>query len=147
MAEKFPRKRSARLKTEGAFHTYYMVDAARKFREALESANFSSPDVGVLSNFTGGVHDPDTDTIKSRLFLQLFNPVLWHKNLITAGEMGIELVIEFGGGLGKGETAAEKRPNLESIVKKTFRGEDSPPAYLSVINLATLQETLESVQL
>ena len=29
MAEKFPSKRSARLKTEGAFHTYYMVEAAQ----------------------------------------------------------------------------------------------------------------------
>ena len=146
MAEQFPRKRSARLKTEGAFHTYYMVDAARRFRKELESAGFTSPEVNVLSNFTGGVHDAETDTIKSRLFLQLFNPVLWHRNLVTAGGMGMELMIEFGGGLGKGETAAEKRPNLESIVKKTFRGEDSPPAYLSVINLATLQETLEALQ-
>jgi [acyl-carrier-protein] S-malonyltransferase len=146
MAEQYPRKRSARLKTEGAFHTYYMVDAARKFREKLKTANITSPQVDVLSNFTGGIHDGDTDTIKSRLFLQLFNPVLWHKNLLTAGEMGVDLVIEFGGGLGKGETAAEKRPNLESIVKKTFRGEDSPPDYLSVINLATLQETLEALQ-
>jgi len=146
MAEKFPRKRSARLKTEGAFHTYYMVEAARRFRQVLETAEFSCPEVDVLSNFTGSVHDPETATIKSRLFLQLFNPVLWHKNLVTAGNLGIELMIEFGGGLGKGETAAEKRPNLESMVKKTFRGQESPPNYLSVINLATLQGTVEALQ-
>ncbi len=145
MAEQFPGKRSARLKTEGAFHTYYMVEAARQFRHVLEHADFKSPEIPVLSNFTGAAHDADTDSIKSRLFLQLFNPVLWHKNLVTAGHAGVELTIEFGGGLGKGESAAEKRPNLESIVKKTFRGATSVPDYLSVINLATLQETLASV--
>ncbi|WP_423908336.1 ACP S-malonyltransferase [Candidatus Spongiihabitans sp.] len=145
MAEKFPGKRSARLKTEGAFHTYYMVEAARRFRQTLDQADFKSPQIDVLSNFTGGVHDTDINAIKSRLFLQLFNPVLWHKNLVTAGETGVEVMIEFGGGLGKGASAAEKRPNLESIVKKTFRGADSPPHYLSVINLATLQETVTSI--
>ncbi len=146
MAEKFPAKRSVRLKTEGAFHTYYMVEAARRFRAVLEPADFSQPRVDVLSNFTGGIHDADTSAIKSRLFLQLFNPVLWRANLLTAGDAGVNLMIEFGGGLGKGENPAEKRPNLESIVKKTFRGRATAPAYLSVINLATLSQTVEFVQ-
>lgn len=142
MAEKFPRKRSARLKTEGAFHTYYMVGAARRFREVLEKADFQMPNFDVLSNFTGTLHDSDLDSIRSRLFLQLFNPVLWHKNLVTAVEQGANMLIEFGGGLGKGETAGEKRPNLESIVKKTFRGSDSAPAYHAVINQQTLENTV-----
>lgn len=142
MAEQFPRKRSARLKTEGAFHTYYMVEAARRFREVLESANFQTPEINVLSNFTGDFHDATTTSIRSRLFMQLFNPVLWHRNLVTAGESGATVMVEFGGGLGKGETAAEKRPNLESIVKKTFRGADNPPDYLSVINLETLEQSV-----
>ena len=67
------RARSARLKTEGAFHTYYMVEAARRFREVLENADIQSPDISVLSNFTGETHDTDPDSIRSRLFLQLFN--------------------------------------------------------------------------
>lgn len=142
MAEKFPRKRSARLKTEGAFHTYYMVEAARRFRTILEQAEFKAPEIEVLSNFTGSNHDPDVDSIRSRLFLQLFNPVLWHQNLVAAGEKGVQVVIEFGGGLGKGETAADKRPNLESIVKKAFRGSDSPPEYHAVINQQTLEDTV-----
>ncbi len=145
MAERFPGKRSARLKTEGAFHTYYMVEAARQFRKVLDQADFKAPEVDVLSNFTGEVHDADSDAIKSRLFLQLFNPVLWNRNLLAVGNAGATLLIEFGGGLGKGKSAAEKRPNLEGIVKQTFRGADSPPRYLSVINLATFQATLAAV--
>ena len=142
MAEKFPRKRSARLKTEGAFHTYYMVEAARRFRSILEQAEFETPEIEVLSNFTGLMHDMDVDSIRSRLFLQLVNPVLWHQNLVTAGERGARVMIEFGGGLGKGETAADKRPNLESIVKKAFRGSESPPEYHAVINQQTLEDAV-----
>jgi len=143
MAEQFPRKRSARLKTEGAFHTYYMVEAARRFRSVLEDADFAAPQCDVLSNFTGGLHDADLDSIRSRLFMQLFNPVLWHRNLLSAAEHGATMMIEFGGGLGKGESAAEKRPNLESIVKKAFRGNESAPGYHAVINQQTLEQTLE----
>ena len=143
MAEKFPGKRSARLKTEGAFHTYYMVEAAQRFREVLEQAELASPSVDVLSNFTGQIHDRDPDSIRSRLFLQLFNPVLWHQNLISASQYGVDLMIEFGGGIGKSPTA--KRPNLEGIVKRAFRGNESAPDYLSVINPASLEQTVAKV--
>ena len=146
MAEQFPGKRSARLKTEGAFHTYYMVEAARRFRDVLDHADFQMLRISVMSNFTGSAHDNDLDSIRSRLFMQLFNPVMWYQNLVSAHEMGADLMIEFGGGLGKGETAAEKRPNLESIVKKTFKGSESAPDYLSVINLASLEESVRSLK-
>lgn len=142
MAEQFPRKRSARLKTEGAFHTFYMSEAAERFKDVLAEAEFSIPDIDVLSNYSGDTHEGDSKNIKDRLHLQLINPVLWHANLLRTGDVGVELFIEFGGGLGKGETPAEKRPNLESIVKKTFRGVELAPEYLSVINLETLKETV-----
>lgn len=141
MAEKFPSRRSARLKTEGAFHTCYMVEAAIQFRETLAQAAFSEPRFPVLSNFTGGFHNAGVDAIKSRLFLQLFNPVLWHQNLLQVGAAGADLLIEFGGGLGKGEAPAEKRPNLEGMVKKTWRGAERRPAYLAVINAGTLESS------
>ncbi len=146
LSETSPRARSARLKTEGAFHTYYMVEAARRFRKVLEGADFEIPEIRVLSNFTGACHDGDTDSIRSRLFLQLFNPVLWYRNLLAAAGTGDSLMIEFGGGLGGGQTAAEKRPNLESIVKRAFRTNGSPPRYLSVINLPTLENAVKYFQ-
>jgi hypothetical protein len=55
-------------------------------------------------------------------------------------------MVEFGGGLGKGETAAEKKPNLESIVRKTFRGTENAPEYLSVINLESLGQAVAHFQ-
>ncbi|MEO1841446.1 MAG: ACP S-malonyltransferase, partial [Pseudomonadota bacterium] len=81
LTEQFPNKRSSRLKTEGAFHTYYMVEAARRFRLILDKAPLISPQIRVLSNYTGGFHDDDPHSIKSRLFWQLTNPVRWHENL------------------------------------------------------------------
>ena len=49
--------------------------------------------------------------------------------------------VEFGGGLGKGEGPAEKRPNLEGIIKKTLKAKAYEAEYLGAINLATLEET------
>ncbi|MFT5607607.1 MAG: [acyl-carrier-protein] S-malonyltransferase [Parvicella sp.] len=138
MSERFPRKRSTRLKTEGAFHTYYMVEAAKQFREALQAQTFQSPKLQVASNFSGGFHESNADSIRSRLFMQLFNPVLWVNNLQSAAANNLATVIEFGGGIGKGEGPEEKRANLEGIVKKTFRGHDSPPETFSVINTTSL---------
>lgn len=142
MKERFPRKRSARLKTEGAFHTYYMVEAAKHFRKVLEQNEFKEPGIDVCSNYSGAFHHSSAASIRSALFLQLFNPVLWINNLNHAVDQGVEVIIEFGGGIGKGETPAEKRPNLEGIVKKTFRQHNNPPAHLAVINLETLENTL-----
>lgn len=145
MKERFPRKRATRLKTEGAFHTYYMVEAAKAFREVLDATAFATPQCQVLANYTGGFHDDSADSIRSRLFLQLFNPVLWHDNLLTAHNAGVRRVIEFGGGIGKGELPAEKRANLEGIVKKTFRGAENPPEHYAVINQDSLAASIDAL--
>lgn len=145
MQELYPRKRFARLKTEGAFHTHYMVKAAREFRAVLAAADVRPPKIGVLSNYTGGFHGGDAELIKPRLFFQLFHPVRWHANLQTAAAAGVTRIVEFGGGIGSGATAAEKRPNLEGIIKKTFRRGENPPAYHAVINLETVHATAEAL--
>lgn len=133
-----PKRRPVRLKTEGAFHTYYMVDAARRFREVLDGARFGAPACQVLSNYTGGYHDPDAEQIKARLFFQLFHPVDWVGCLQAALEDGVDQIIELGGGIGPGETPAEKRPNLESIIKKAARAAGRDVEYLPAINLETI---------
>lgn len=146
MAIRFPRKRSTPLKTEGAFHTYWMVEAAIEFRKVLDANTFKKPTMSVCSNFSGGFHDEIPSSIRSRLFMQLINPVLWVNNLQHVVEQGANLIIEFGGGIGKGETAADKRPNLEGIIKKTFRQHENPPQHLAVINQQSLTSTLETLQ-
>lgn len=139
MAEQHPKKRAIRLKTEGAFHTYYMVEAARRFREELDCVAFAQSGIQVLSNYTGSFHQNDAANIKSRLFFQLFHPVNWIGCLQTALDEGINLFVEFGGGIGSSDGPAEKRPNLEGIIKKFTRRAKPRPEYLPAINLGTIQ--------
>ena len=143
--ELFARKRPVRLKTEGAFHTYYMVKAALLFRAVLDGADFNLSQVRVLSNFTGGCHEPDAADIRSRLFFQLFHPVLWHSNLQTAFGDGANTIFEFGGGIGPADEPDGKRPNLEGMIKRTLRGSDLEVEYRPVINVRTLSEAAAAV--
>ena len=89
LPEIYPRKRATRLKTEGAFHTYLMVTAAREFRAVLDSVEFGQADCQVLSNYTGVAHEEEPDSIRTRLFFQLFNPVNWVGCLDTAMQLGV----------------------------------------------------------
>jgi [acyl-carrier-protein] S-malonyltransferase len=145
VTEQFPRKRPVRLKTEGAFHTYYMVKAAREYRGVLAAAEFELSDVQVLSNFTGGFHAPEPEAIRSRLFFQLFHPVMWYENLKSAFAEGPDLIFEFGGGIGPAEEPAGKRPNLEGMIKKAMRSWDGSAGYRSAINLESMQQMVEFV--
>lgn len=135
-----PRKRAIRLATEGAFHTYLMVEAARRFRETLDATAFAEPAVPVLSNYTATPHDAGAGAIRTRLFFQLFNPVNWVGCLQSAIGLGITDMIEFGGGIGTGEGPADKRPNLESIVRKTLKSAGYEARYAAAINVASLRD-------
>jgi len=144
--EQFPRKRPVRLKTEGAFHTYYMVKAAQLFQPVLEAAQFDPSAVRVLSNFMGTYHEPNPVDIRARLFFQLFHPVLWYANLQTALADGANLIFEFGGGIGSASEPEGKRPNLEGMIKKALRGTAYEVEYLSVINRQSLTTATDAVR-
>ena len=140
--EEFRRKRPTRLKTEGAFHTYYMIKAAQHYRPVLAAAQYEPSDVRVLSNYTGQYHSGDPVDIQSRLFFQLFHPVMWYANLKTAFDDGVQLVIEFGGGIGPAES---KRPNLQGMIRKVLTVSGHEADYLPAINAQTLSETAEAL--
>ena len=139
-------KRAIELKTEGAFHTFLMVGAAQEFRAILEQAEFEPPRIDVLSNYTGEPHVNDAGAIRSRLFFQLFNPVLWYDCMRFAVSAGIDTIVEFGGGIGKGETPAEKRPNLESVAKKALKSLDHEAQYVAAINADTLRSAADQLK-
>jgi len=142
--EQFERARFTRLKTEGAFHTYYMVKAAQLFRPVLEEAAFAATDVRVLSNFAGGFHVNDPMDIRSRLFFQLFHPVLWHANLQAAFAEEVSTVVEFGGGIGPAAEPGGKRPNLQSMIKRVLRASGQQADYHAVINTESLAAAAEA---
>ena len=139
LKENYPRKRGTPLATEGAFHTYLMVTAARGFREVLKATEFSAPRYPVLSNYTARPHDPSPDAIRTRLFFQLINPVNWVGCMQWAAENGVSAFLELGGGIGRGETPAEKRPNLQGMLRKYCRGASHDADIQAVINTATAE--------
>lgn len=139
LPELFPRKRATRLKTEGAFHTYLMVTAAREFRAVLDSVAFGSANFAVLSNYTGLEHEADPDSIRTRLFFQLFNPVNWVGCMKTAAAAGVTRFIEFGGGIGSEEGPEGKKPNLQSIINKNLRALEHEAEYAAAINASGLK--------
>jgi [acyl-carrier-protein] S-malonyltransferase len=140
LAASHARTRAIRLNTEGAFHTYLMINAALEFRPVLERTELDAPAWPVLSNLTGLPHDPEPDAIRARLFFQLFNPVRWVDCMTSGLSANADTIVEFGGGIGKGDDPADKRPNLESIVKKTLKWQTSEAQYLAAINAATIRE-------
>lgn len=146
MAAKFPRKRAVRLKTAGAFHTYLMVDAAQHFREVLEAVNFEPLSAAVFANYTGELHESDENSIRSRLFFQLFHPVRWRACMEAALDAGVDTIVEFGGGIGRGDGPQGKRPNLESVVKKTLRTQGRQAEYFGAINTAGIHAAAQGLQ-
>lgn len=139
-AQEHHRARATLLNVEGAFHTYLMAAAAEAFRPHLDAAAFAAPQFDVLSNYTGKYHPADPDTIKANLFFQIFNPVRWIWGMQYALNDGVDRILEFGGGIGSGETPADKRPNLASITKKALKSVSSSAVYTPVINAVTLME-------
>jgi [acyl-carrier-protein] S-malonyltransferase len=140
--QQFRRKRPVRLKTEGAFHTYYMVKAAQEYRAVLETAEFDLSGAKVLSNFTGGFHTAEPQAVRARLFFQLFHPVMWYENLRSAFADGASLVFEFGGGIGPATEPADKRPNLEGMIKKALRTCDHEADYHAIINQQSMHNSV-----
>jgi [acyl-carrier-protein] S-malonyltransferase len=122
-----------------------MVAAAQQFRQVLDATEFTSVTTDVVSNYTGALHTSAPEAIRSRLFFQLFNPVKWVDCLNTAVDAGVDAVIEFGGGIGKGEGPDGKRPNLETIVKKSLKWREHQAQYLPAINAATIRATAEQL--
>ena len=143
--EQFARRRPVRLKTEGAFHTYYMDKAAELFRPVLEEASFEPGAARVLSNYTGDFHEADPATIRDGLYEQLFNPVLWHANLLNAFGEGVRMIFEFGGGIGTADTPDGKRPNLEGMIKRASKAAEYEVQYRSALNAPTVRETADFV--
>ena len=145
LKKEFPTKTGVRLKTEGAFHTSHMRPAADTFEKILAKTSIQSPQIPVGSNVTGMFHENDPKSIRNNLCLQLFKPVRWYDNLMTIANAGVDVVIEFGGGLGEGNDPATKRPNLAGMIARAYRRVKPRPAYHCVINQATLEETLNAL--
>ena len=145
LANDYPKKRTVKLKTEGAFHTSLMMKAADEFKEYLHEIEFRAMNTPVLSNYSSEIHKLDGSESEELLYNQLYKPVNWLGCMHKAAEMEVHSVIEFGGGIGDGNDPNEKRPNLEGITKKNFRSLQSTVNYFPAINASTITDIAKSI--
>ncbi|MBV8882624.1 MAG: ACP S-malonyltransferase [Chroococcidiopsidaceae cyanobacterium CP_BM_RX_35] len=90
-------KRAIRLNVSGAFHSPYMAAAAAQFQELLESVQFQTAQVPVLSN-TEPIPATDGALLKARLSRQITGSVRWRETSQRLKQEGIERVVEIGPG-------------------------------------------------
>lgn len=138
--------RATLLNVEGAFHTYLMVAAAERFRPYLDAAHFAVPAFKVLSNYTGKYHPGDAAAVKANLFFQIFYPVRWIWGMHEALNDGVNTIVELGGGIGKGDTPADKRPNLAGITKKAVAAAERHAVHVPAINSDTLKSAARLIK-
>jgi [acyl-carrier-protein] S-malonyltransferase len=123
-----------------------MDKAAELFRPVLEEAEFGAAKSRVLSNYTGSYHEDDAAKIREGLYYQLFNPVLWHANLLTAFGDDVRLIIEFGGGIGPASEPEGKRPNLQGMIKKAMHADGYEALYQAAINTQSLRDAADFIR-
>lgn len=90
-------KRAVELNVSGAFHSPLMADAAADYESVLNSIDFQSAQVPVVSNVEP---TPSTDpaTLQTRLIQQMTGPVRWRETALVFADQGIESVMEVGPG-------------------------------------------------
>ena len=122
-----------------------MIVAAEEFKKTLSVTNFLPMKTPVLSNHSTKVHNESGNETADLLFHQLYKTVNWLGCMKTSVNYAIDTIIEFGGGIGGGEDPSEKRPNLEAISKKNFRGFKREMSYYAAINTSTINETANNL--
>ncbi len=81
----------------GAFHTLLMAPARSRLRKALATTTFVTPEVPVVANVDGRVHER-ADEWPGLLSAQLCSPVRWRQSLETLAALGASAVVEVGPG-------------------------------------------------
>lgn len=87
--------RVAPLAVAGGFHSPFMAEAAKAFRQELEGASFSAPNIPVYANLTGCPYGENPVDTLSR---QMESPVRWQATIERMGADGFTTFIEVGPG-------------------------------------------------
>ncbi|MCD6256595.1 ACP S-malonyltransferase [Candidatus Aerophobetes bacterium] len=85
------------LSVTGAFHSFMVREAAKKFSSLLDQFPFRDPCCPVVSNVTGE-YATSARQIKDNLKLQMDHPVLWEKGMRLLISDGFNIFVEVGPG-------------------------------------------------
>ncbi|WP_102399047.1 ACP S-malonyltransferase [Haloimpatiens massiliensis] len=83
------------LKIGGPFHSPLMNEAAKEYKEALNSIKLNNPKVSVLSNVYARPYE-SSDEIKDTLVTHLISPIQWKKTIEWILEHNVNSIIEMG---------------------------------------------------
>lgn len=113
-AKQLGAKRAVQLPVGGAFHTPYMASARTKLRKALEAAQFRNPEVPIVANVDGLVHDVG-DKWPDLCSAQLCSPVRWRQSVAELASLGATMLVEVGPGNVLTGLAKRIAPDLQAI--------------------------------
>ncbi|MBD2490681.1 ACP S-malonyltransferase [Aulosira sp. FACHB-615] len=116
-------KRATPLKVSGAFHSHLMSAAAAEFQEILETVEFQSATVPVMSNVEP-TPATDAEILKQRLTQQMTGSVRWREISLQLPANNIEQVIEIGPG--NVLTGLIKRTVTDLILKNVRNAAELP---------------------
>ncbi|WP_373529646.1 ACP S-malonyltransferase [Nostoc sp.] len=116
-------KRAIPLKVSGAFHSHLIAAAAREFQDILESVEFQTATVPVLSNVEP-IPSIDANILKQRLNKQMTGSVRWREISLQLPANGIQRVVEIGPG--KVLTGLIKRSSPDLILENIHSAADLP---------------------
>ena len=86
--------RALPLAVSGAFHSPLMADAAKGFRDYLDTLDIVAPMLPVYANGTARAYSTNVDELKDTFASQIASPVLWEQTVRNLKDMGIEQFIE-----------------------------------------------------
>ena len=131
LAEEEGARRVIFLKVSGPFHSPLMQEAADKYGQKIEATTFREPGIEVVANATGGLVSTVAE-IKKALIQQLTATVKWEDSMRLLVNRGVDTLIEVGPG---------------EVLKGLMRRIDRKPRILNVEDPASLQKTIEELDL
>ena len=82
-----------RLAVSRAFHTPFMREAAEQFKGILDTVNFLTPRIPVISNVTAYPYQAAW-TLSDLLYKQIFSPVRWNDIMMYLRQKGVAVYLQ-----------------------------------------------------
>lgn len=111
--------RALPLKVKGAFHSPFMEEAARSFREELSHAEIRPMTIPLYSNVTARLYDGDVAGLLSR---QIASPVQWEKIIRNMIADGFDTFIEIGPGRTLTNIIKKTDPSVRAVTAAEYMG-------------------------
>lgn len=84
------------LNVSAAFHSRYMKEAAREFKEFINQFEFKRPSIKIISNYTAKPYKDDE--IKENMVNQMFSSVRWVESIEYLLDRDLDNIVQMGEG-------------------------------------------------